>query len=437
MTKFWKDQHDYLSHAIQLEERGNPVLMNLTMVSISILLIGFLTWASFTKLNEVARTPGEITPLGQSKTVQHSDGGTVVELLVKDGETVVKNQLLVKLSGLGIKEDLSRALARDTVLNMEEERLRAGLENRTPDFKKFAGSSVVVNDHVLYSQALTNSANTDIAVIHDQIDQKQRVIEMLQGEKRAQQQNEAIAADIFSKREVLNKQGYISNLRLTEARQNLTNIQAQIASLEGKIGVVRAEISEGRSRISALQNKRVEGMSADLDKLMADKMENTETIAKLRNRLNHLEIKAPESGVIKGMAINHEGDVVRPGETIMEIVPTNEEFSVEVKIPPQYIGHVKEGQEVHVKFSSFDFSRYGYTAGKLHDISASTFSTDKGERYYKAQVKLDRDYVGSDDRNRIIPGMTVMAEIITGQKSILAYLLKPIQTSFSTAFNER
>lgn len=437
MKRFWKDQNDYLSHAIQLEEQGNPVLMNMTMVAISALLIGFVVWASVTELNEIARTPGEVTSAGQSKTIQHSDGGTVAELLVHDGKAIEKGDVLLRLSDIGLKEDLARAQTRDTILAMEEERLRAGLAGRKPDFSRFRISEHVAQDRMRYAAAMNEGLSTEASVIRNQIMQKERTIQMLEEEKRSQGVSEQIASDIHSKRDVLNKQGYISNLKLTEARQNLSNIQAQMAAIDGKIAVIRAEISEGYSRIQALQTKRVETMSADLDKVVSERMDNAETMAKIKSRLAHLTVKATESGVIKGLAVNNVGDVVRSGETIMEIVPVDDELTVQVKIPPQYIGHVRDGQEVHVKFSSFDFSRYGYTMGSLHDISARTFASDKGERYYKARVKLASDHVGSDPHNRILPGMTVMAEIITGQKTIMSYLLKPVQNSFSTAFNER
>src|SRR5690606_11816919 len=105
-------------------------------------------------------------------------------------------------------------------------------------------------------------------------------------------------------------------------------------------------------------------------------------------------------------------------------------------IQPQHIGHVHEGQKVEVKFSSFDFSRYGVVPGALEQISASTFKGEAGERYYQGRIALERNYVGHDARNTIMPGMTVMADIITGEKTVLQYLLKPIHVAMKSAFTE-
>ena len=113
------------------------------------------------------------------------------------------------------------------------------------------------------------------------------------------------------------------------------------------------------------------------------------------------------------------------------------EMVVQVKIEPQHIGHIKPGQSVKVKLSSFDFARYGLVNGNLEQISATTFNGDNGDRFYQGRVKLEKNYVGSDTKNLVVPGMTVMAEIITGEKTILQYLLKPIHNSLKTAFSER
>jgi adhesin transport system membrane fusion protein len=141
--------------------------------------------------------------------------------------------------------------------------------------------------------------------------------------------------------------------------------------------------------------------------------------------------------LLKALAINTVGAVAQPGQTLMEIVPMDEKMIVEVKIQPQHIGHLKTGQKVQVKFSSFDFSRYGFITGQLDQISATTFTSENGERYYRGRVDLLQNYVGHDQRNLVVPGMTAMAEIITGEKTILQYLLKPVHTAMKTAFTER
>jgi len=178
-------------------------------------------------------------------------------------------------------------------------------------------------------------------------------------------------------------------------------------------------------------------MHEKLDQVIAQKSENIEVIKKLEEQVDRLQIRAPARGLVKGLTVNTVGAVIQPGEKMMEIVPLGKKLEVQVKISPKDIGHLKIGQPVQVKFSTFDFSRYGAVLGRLDQISATTFSGNDGERYYQGHVSLGKDHVGNDPGNIIMPGMTVMADIITGDKTILQYLLKPIHRAMKTAFTER
>jgi len=161
-------------------------------------------------------------------------------------------------------------------------------------------------------------------------------------------------------------------------------------------------------------------------------------LLKLKEQVARLEIKSPSYGFVKVLNIKTIGGVVESGQVLAEIVPLEGNLIIETQIQPKDIGHVKTGQHVNVKISSYDFSRYGAIDGVLEYISATTFVNDDGTRYYMGRVSISQNHVGSDDRkNLIVPGMTVQADIVTGSKSILAYLLKPIHTSVTTAFTER
>lgn len=222
-----------------------------------------------------------------------------------------------------------------------------------------------------------------------------------------------------------------------EYQQSLNVIRGDIDQIKTRISVAGAEQAEFQNRLKSLGASNNNNVNERLDAVLSEKSQNEELIAKLRDRVTRLVIRAPVDGIIKGLAVNTIGGVVRPGETIMEIVPTNKDMIVQVKIPPQHIAHLKPGQDVKVKLSSYDFSRYGLIDGKLEQISASTFSSEGGDRYYQGRIRLQKQYVGKNRNNVITPGMTVMAEIITGEKTILQYLLKPIHNSLKTAFSER
>jgi HlyD family secretion protein/adhesin transport system membrane fusion protein len=432
-------QNRYLSQAIQLEESTNPVITRLTLITISAGIIAFIAWASFTNINEMAHTPGEVVPQGFQQVVQHLEGGIVAKIDVTEGDLVEKGQRLMSIDGTGSKEDLERAMSKQVTLNMQEERLRAYTENREPDFSAFTSftAKAAIKDQKSFFDGMVESRFEEQRVIEEQIKQKRQVIGTLQSDLHTAQESYNIMKSLFDKRSGLHKQGYVSDVKFLETQQQLNNTKGDIDQIRSRITVANSEISEFENRLKSLNANQRDEVHERLDQLLADKAQNAELIGKLRDRVKRLEVVSPTRGLVKGLTVNTVGAVIQPGQVLMEIVPLDEELMVQVKIQPQHIGHLKTGQDVQVKFSSFDFSRYGFVPGKITQISATTFTGEKGERYYQGLVELERSHVGDDPHNLVLPGMTVMADIITGRKTILQYLLKPIHTSLKTAFTER
>lgn len=431
-------QTRYLSQAIQLEEAVNPHIIRATMAMVCLALVAFLGWAGLTNINEVARTPGEVVPQGYQQTVQHLEGGMVHAINVREGEVVEKGDVLITMSEAAIKEDMERAKSRDLSLTMQIERLRAFVEGREPDFAGLPGNAVqTAQDQAAFFDSMREARTKESEIIADQIAQKKQAINAFYSDISTARQNLTLANDMHARRLELNKKGYTSDMQILEDKRRINDLEGEIKRLNSQIMVARSEIAEFEGRLASLSASHKDNAHERLDVLLAEKAQNDEIIDKLGERISRLEIKAPAKGLIKGLSVNTIGAVIQPGQTLMEIVPMDETLEVQVKISPKDIGHIKIGQPVQVKFSSYDFSRYGSVQGKLGQISATTFSDDKGGRYYQGRVTLDQTHVGHDPNNMIIPGMTVMADVITGEKTILQYLLKPIHVSLKTAFSER
>lgn len=438
MRRTSESQIRHLSQAVQLEEAVNPAIIRTTMMTIGISILAFTAWAGFTNINEVARTPGEIVPSGYQQVVQHLEGGIVRQIGVAEGDVVKKGEKLLLLDGAGFVEDLKRAKARKVSLSMQEERLRAYLEKREPDFSRFSTTDESqIRDQKSFFKSMENTNNEERKVVQEQITQKKRVIGSLQSELTTAKGNLVISEQLFNSRKELYGKGFLSETKYLEAQQALNNIRGDISQIQSRLSVAQAEISEYQNRFSSLGLTQSDEINERLDAVIDEKAQNEELLRKLEERSNRLIVRAPVSGIVKGLAVNTIGAIVKPGETLMEIVPVDHEMVVQVKIQPQHIGHLKIGQPVKVKLSSFDFARYGLVNGNLEHISATTFDGQNGERYYQGRVKLEHNYVGRDKENLVVPGMTVMAEIITGEKTILQYLLKPIHNSLKTAFSER
>jgi len=438
MIKTSDSQIRHLSQAIQLEEAVNPAILRTTMLTISVTILAFTAWSGFTNINEVARTPGEVVPNGYQQVVQHLEGGIVKKIDVAEGDVVKQGQALLELDGSGVQEDLQRAKNKQVSLAMQEERLRAYIEKREPDFSAFSQSDAAsVRDQQNFFETMESNNEEEKKVIQEQINQKRRMIGSLQAELSTARRNQEISTKLYERREQLHAKGFLSETKYLEAQQALNTIKGDITQIQNRISVANAEISEYQNRLSSLGFSQHDRINERLDAIIAEKAQNAEQLQKMQDRSSRLLVRAPVSGIVKGLGVNTIGAIARPGETLMEIVPMNDELVVQVKIPPQHIGHLKVGQSVKVKLSSYDFARYGLLNGTLEQISATTFTGESGERYYQGKIKLEHNYVGKDKNNLVVPGMTVMAEIITGEKTILQYLLKPIHNSLKTAFSER
>lgn len=438
MSKNLDIQKRYLSQAVQLEEISNPRIVRATMTVISLAIISFCAWAAMTNINEVARVPGEIIPEGRVQTVQHLEGGLVHELFVREGQSVREGDTLITLDGTGIVQDLKRAQKNELMLALEEERLRAYLEGRDPNWEEFKNASPdLLQDAQNNFKAMASSRNHEFDLISQQLEKEKRVLSGLYSALKTARANADIADDLYDRRAKLNARGYSSDMQLMQAKTNLQTNLGDVARLKNEISLAQASIAEYEIRKKSVSADQGDEINQRLTAVVAEKDQNAEMLDKLRKRNERLVVKSPADGIVKGLAVNTIGEVVRPGVPLMEILPADKNLVVEIRILPQYVGNIKPGQQVQLKFSSFDFSRYGSVNGVLKQISATTFSTPDGNRFYEGFVEMDKNYVGQDPSNIILPGMTVMADVITGKKTIMDYLLKPIQRSVQTAFTER
>lgn len=437
--KSHETQLRHLSQSVRLQEAVHPRLVRLSIVSICLSVAIFTGWSAVTNINEVARAPGEIVPQGFQQVVQHFDGGIVREILVTEGQMVENGDLLVRLDGAGAQEDLDRAISQQTALLMQKERLQAFVDGREPDFSAIKGATpALVAEQMKVYGSMTGARGKEKMVIQDQVVQKRQYIGVLNSKLKTLQENMAIVQDKYDRIRELDERGSVAHIDYLEAKQELNSLKGESDKTRKEIMQAQSELREYEGRLSSMAAGHSDDAYQQLDVVVASLAQNSEIIAKQQERVNRLMVRAPVRGVIKGLAVNTIGGVVQPGQTLMEIVPLDKSLVVEARIPPQYIGNLKPGQPVQVKVSTYDFTRYGAVSGKLEAISATTFTGERGERFYRGRIVLDHSYVGKDrNANAVMPGMTVMADIITGQKTILEYLLKPIQRSLQTAFSER
>lgn len=429
----------HLAQAVQLEESGTNPLIRFTMLLAGVAVLAFVLWAGLTTIDEVAVSEGQVIPDGQVQQVQHLEGGIVETLLVKEGELVNAGQPLVKLSPAASQADLEQIRAREAALQIKAERLRAFADGRAPDFSfaKPEFRSLVSDNQAIFttqSQARDNSQ----AVILSQIEQKRSDLRLLENQKVTLAAQVAAITEQLHMREELLSKGLVSRVLYLENKREQARLQGEMSRVGGQAETAHQALAEAENRLSDQKTTLYKQTMDEYGTVIGELAQVQESIARLQDRVTRLDVISPVRGYVKGLVPHNPGTVIQPGGLVCEVVPVGLEMKVEARVQPRDVGHIKIGQKVKVKVTAFDFARYGSITGRLEAVSASSFMTEKGEPYFKAMVVLDKDHVGPEEARHVItPGMTVQAEIVTGDKTLLQYLLKPIFTQMQQSFHER
>ncbi len=392
-----------------------------------------ITWSATASLEEKAIAPGRIIPAGEIRSVQHLEGGIVDEILVSDGSRVAAGDALVRLKRKSATAERDRMLARSEVFKTRAVRIRAELEGKKPVFEN-PGSTITKNELAVF-ESRRASLNSERNVLKGRLVASDARIVSLNAEIESYKKRRSLVAKEVEMRERLSKSGTGSRLELIKIQETYESINTDIARLNGDIAQSREDISETRTRIAELENRYRERATVELAETTSQLSELHEVAKGLEDRVVRLEVTAPVDGVIQNLSVTSVGDVLAAGSMIAQIVPVDEELIADIEISPRDIGFVQSGQEVAVKVNAFDFARFGAVEGMLNSVSPTTYARDDGSVYYRGRVILKQAHLGPE--KKILPGMTLQADIRTGSKTLFEYMLKPIYTSLDGGFRER
>ncbi len=432
-------QSRHLAQAVVLEESGTSGLVRFTMMVASATTAAFVIWAAFTDVPEIASAEGSVIPSGQVQTIQHLEGGIVQDVVVKEAEIVEAGQVIIRLNPAQAISDLEQTRAREATLLIKAERLRAFAEERQPDFAGMPqGYDRLIADNMAIFVSQTQARDTARSVITSQIDQKRSDLVLLESQERSLREQMGPLQEEMTMRQELVAKGLVSRVVFLDTKRELSRVQGEVARLVGQEVTARSALTEVENRLidsrSALQKQTMDDLGVTINELA----QVQESIGRLEDRVKRLEIISPVRGIVKGLAVKNQGAVIQPGGQVCDVVPIDLDMKIDAKINTKDVGHLKVGQPVKVKVTTYDFARYGAVHGTLTKISASSFTDEKGVPFFKGVIELEHNYVGTaPGRFLIHPGMTVTAEIITGDKTLLQYMLKPIFTQVQQSFHER
>ncbi|MCA1941363.1 MAG: HlyD family type I secretion periplasmic adaptor subunit [Caenispirillum bisanense] len=430
----------YLAQFVLLEEKGMSWLAGAAVLVVAALVTAFVAWSSLIKIDEVAVASGSVIPRSKVQVVQHLEGGIVRDILVEERQVVEQGAVLARLDPIQATAELEQIRARRISLQLREERLRAFLFGREPDFSfvdpRYAH---LIGDQVAIFRAAKDRWDSQRAVLEGEILQKQAESAAAVRQMEAVGRQVQLLGEEVEMLRTLFEQGHASKVRFFEIQREKAAAESEMSRLQGQRDTADKAVIELRERIGDLDNNQRQDAVGELGTVTAELAQVEEAISRAQDMVTRLEVVAPVKGYIQNLQVRNAGTVIPAGGVLMEVVPVDDELRVETKIATRDVGHVAAGQMVKVKVSSYDFVRYGAVEGRLEYVSATTYVDEQnGQPYYKGMVSLPRTYLGENpNENRILPGMTVQADIVTGEKTLLQYLLKPIYVSLAHAFRER
>ncbi|MDH1674273.1 HlyD family type I secretion periplasmic adaptor subunit [Comamonas aquatica] len=420
--------------ASQQQAKGARILLWSSLLCVLVLLI----WASLGYIDEVVRGQGKVVPSRQVQVVQSLDGGVVEEILVRPGQRVDAGQVLLRLDPTRSTASLGENKAETLALKAKAARLEAlatGEPFKAPDDVLKQAPNVVEMERRVW-ESKTQELQTAISIARDQFNQRQQELRETMANRDQAASSCSLTSEELRVTKPLLSSGAVSEVDLLRLQRDVARFCGEAKAAGAQIGRIQAAIQEAErkvqeSELNARNLARVE-LSETRGKLSS--LEQGQLA--LQDRVKLAEVRSPVRGTVNNLMANTVGGVVQPGKDILDIVPMDDTLLLEVQINPKDIGFLHFGQKAEVKFTAYDFAIYGGLAGKVEQIAANTITDEKGNSFYIVKVRTDRAHVGDDSRP-IIPGMQAEVHILTGQRTLMQYLLKPILRAKANAFTER
>lgn len=423
---------DYLIY--NQKNRGSSALIWLSLF----VLIALLTWAYFAWIDEVVRGEGKVVPSSQIQVIQSLDGGVVEQILVRPGELVEEGDVLLRIDPTRYSSSLGESQAETLSLTAKAARLEAiasGTPLNMPEEVTLAAPELAEMEMRVW-EARSNELRSNLAVAQEQITQRQQELRETRANRDQAASSCALTSQELNMTRPLLKSGAVSEVDILRLQRDVARYCGEQKAATAQLDRIQSSIQEAEERLEETEIKFRTEARTELSEVRAKLSTLKQSELALQDRVRLAEVRSPVRGTVKSLFSNTVGGVVQPGKDILEIVPIDDTLLLEVRINPRDIGFLHPGQAASVKFTAYDFVVYGGLEGVLEQLSADTITDEKGNSFYIAKVRTDDTFVGEDNRP-ILPGMIADVHVLTGKRTVLQYLLKPILRARENAFTER
>ena len=426
-----------LEAAVQMRPKAGAISLLLVIAGLFVFLIGY---ASVAEIDERTRGSGQVMPSSDVQTIQSLEGGIITDILVREGDAVKKGQVLMRIDDVLFASEEGGLEIRLASLQARKIRLQAEVRGTTPEFPqdlKDQAGSIVENELKLYQSRM---------------DELKTSLERIKDEERSTKSNiEEVRASInkYSKsRSLLKKELDIATrLVASKAMPEIEKIrlERQYAEVIGDLQTAIEAKSSQEAKLSSIQKKSSEKLSAfksdslgKLNEVETQIRSIEEGLKSVGDRVARTDLKAPVDGIVQRLALKTVGGVVEPAQKLIDIIPIEDDLLIRAKVSPADVAFLRPGQEVKVSITAYDPQIYGRLDGSLERISADTIEEQDGSVFFEVDVRTKKNYLGSEDVPlKITTGMIANIEVITGRRTILTYILKPILRAKNNALGER
>ncbi len=403
--------------------------------------LGFFGWACFFELDIVSQAEGEVIPSSRLKLIQHLEGGIILKISAREGETVAKGQELLVLEDTSSDSSVEELDVRVKSLRVNIARLEAedkGL--KAPAYPKdiYDEFPMIVERSLKLFQTRKDRLRNDLESEKEKIIQREQDIKQISSRQRNAINSLRLLREQIAISGGLLEEGLTSRYKHLGFLKEESKLKSTIDEDVAKKAKARSALIQAQADIKEISNSYYASVREELQEDRRELEEFSQRIRKFQDNLNRTVIRSPVDGVIKTLYAMSAGEVVRPGMTIMDIVPAGDKLVIEARLPISDIGYVKSGQKAVVKLASRDAARFGNLDGKVVNISPDADTTKRGGTYYRVRIVTDKDFFEHDGNYyRLFPGIQVIAGIHIGTRTVLEYILEPFMGSMSYAMRER
>lgn len=404
-------------------------------VSVTLLIV----WAALAHVDEVTRGEARVIPSRQLQVVQSLDGGVVAEILVREGQVVDAGELLLRIDETRAVSGVNESKAQVFALKVRAARLKAIAEGSAfvpprPRDGEAEEIRIVDEEQRLYD-ARTSELSTMLSINRQQVAQRQEELAEVRARRNSAERGLELAQQELNKTRPLLSSGAVSEVDILRLEREVTRFRGDVDQAGAQIARVQAAIGEATRKVQETEIGFRNDARKELSDVLAKLSALNEGAVALADKVDKTSVRSPVRGTVQRLLANTVGGVVQPGKDIVEIVPLDDALLLEARVQPRDIAFIRPGQDAMVKFTAYDFSIYGGLPAIVENISPDTVVDERGNAFYMVRVRTHKP--NFNEKLPIIPGMTAEVDILTGNKSVLSYLMKPILRARSVALTER